>query len=86
MATALLALEMSAMEGFSDRMREGLKQMARLLADILLLFSWGSTYLALRRTSPRCTRATSAGPTRISPPSSRRNSSLRNRSAATQLP
>ena len=37
MATALLALAMSAIEGFSDRIREGLKQIARLLADILLL-------------------------------------------------
>ena len=36
-ATDLLALTRSAMEGFSDLMREGLKQMAILLADILLL-------------------------------------------------
>ena len=42
-ATDLLALIMSAIEGFSDLIKLGLKQMARLFADILLLLSCGST-------------------------------------------
>ena len=37
MATDLLALTISAIEGFYDLIREGLKQIATLLADILLL-------------------------------------------------
>lgn len=43
MVTALLALMRSAIEGFSDLIKLGLKQIDRLLADILLFFSCGRT-------------------------------------------
>lgn len=45
MLTDLLAFMMSAIDAFSERMRLGLKHMARLLADILLCFSFGRTSL-----------------------------------------
>lgn len=41
--TDLLALIRSAMDAFYERMRLGLKQMAKLFADILLLLSCIST-------------------------------------------
>lgn len=43
MVTALLAFIRSAIDGFSDLIRLGLKQIDRLLADILLFFSCGRT-------------------------------------------